>query len=431
MPKPGSQFSRYIIPDDLDPEGICCVSVPVPDDVQWRAQFLGALWRMSLQTHYERDDNQSGKTVAARWRLVYAEVRDNMGICTPSDNVMRVTINANFRMQLLIEFTANGLDGIAPDRPDTFYGEDSGDTGDDVLRRENALCNACIDYIATVADDLSSKVEAAGLTGIPFITPIVWSIAPVAGALFIGALSVLVLEVVKALGKDWIRQKVACCMYDNLRGVAITEANFNTSLTGCGFAALSDEEIVRDMLEAGVNDRENWLAFVNVLGSFMGSVGALETDCACGIFEHTFDFEIDDQGWETRADQDRDFGVYTAGVGWESVFGFETVWAERLYVQIQDFDQRELLSIESVFIVNSGSVAGRNASSEAVLAEVVQGTETWTNWPQPGEVRVLWEGLADADEIRVTMVDGWPGATAGRDYILKAVHVVGRGVDPF
>jgi hypothetical protein len=354
-----------------------------------------------------------------------------MGVCTPSDNVMRVTINADFRLALRVEFTANGLDGIAPDRPDTFYDEDSGDVGDEEQQRSNALCNACVDYMATVADDLGQKIRIARVAGMPLLSPIVLSIAPVAGALFIGALSVLTQLTIEALDDEETRRKVACCMYDNLRGVAITEANFNASLTGCGFGGLSDEEIVRDMMEAGVNDRDNWLAFVAVLGNFMSNVGDLETDCLCGLFEHTFDFEIDDQGWTTRAEDDRDFGTYTAGVGWESVFGFQAVWAERLYMQIQDFDEREVLSIEAVWIVNDGSVASRNCIVEAVKADVVQDGRTIADWPQPGEVRNLWEGLEDMDEIQVTMVDGWPGATEGRDYILKAVHVVGRGVDPF
>jgi len=431
MPKPGSNFSRYVIPDDLDPESICCVSVPVPDDPQWRAMFLGALWRLSLQTHWERDDNQSAKIVAARWREIFHEVSNNMGTCTPSDAIIRRTINADFRLALNVEFTANGLDGIAPDRPDTFFDQDTGDAGDDVQRRSNALCNACIDFVNTIADDATNVARTAGLTIVPALIPIVWSINPIGGAVFVGALSLLSLIAQAAFNDEEIRHAVACCMYENLQGVAITEANFAASLTGCGFAPLSDNEIVREILESGVNDRADYLAFVSVLGSFMGAVGSSETDCACGIFEHTFDFEVSDQGWTTRAEDDRDFGVYTAGVGWESVYGLQVVLAERLYMQIQDFDERVLLSIEGVWIVNDGSVASRNAIVDAVLADVVQDSESWTDWPQPGEVRVLWEGIESADEIQVTMVDGWPGATEGRDYILKAVHVVGRGTDPF
>jgi len=79
MPSPGSKFSRYVIPNDLNPAGTCYVLVPVPDDVEYKAQFLGALWRLSLQTHYERDSNKSGKTVAAIWRSVWTQVNAVFG----------------------------------------------------------------------------------------------------------------------------------------------------------------------------------------------------------------------------------------------------------------------------------------------------------------------------------------------------------------
>ncbi len=297
MPHERSQLSRYVIPNDTSPEGICCVTVPVPDDPQYRAQFLGAIWRLSLQTHYERDEAHSGQIVAAIWRQVYEEVRDGMGACAQQETGIRVTVTTSFRLQLMIEFTANGLDGIAPDRPDTFWDEDSGDAGDEIVQRENALCNACLDYVNTVADDLSQKILTAGLTGIPLITPIILSVAPVVGAIFIGALSILTELTIEAVNDEEIRRVVACCMYNNLKGVAITEANFNASLTGCGFAALSDEEIVRDMLEAGVNDRANYLAFVNVLGSHFGLVGHEVIDCNCGIcdqYVESFDTGLED-----------------------------------------------------------------------------------------------------------------------------------------
>jgi len=283
MPHERSQLSRYVIPDDTSPDGVCCVTVPVPDDPQYRALFLGAIWRLSLQTHYERDAAHSGQIVAAVWRDVYEQVRDSMGQCSQAETFISVTVTTNFRMQLMIEFTANGLDGIAPDRPDTFWDEDSGDVGDEIVQRENALCNACMDYVNTIADDLAKKILAAGITGIPAITPVAMAIAPVAGAIFIGALSILTELTIDAVNDPEIRRMVACCMYDNLKGIVISEANFNASMTGCGFPALSDEEIVRDMLEAGVNDRANYLAFVNVLGSHFGLVGVEIIDCNCGI----------------------------------------------------------------------------------------------------------------------------------------------------
>lgn len=433
MPKTGSQFSRYVIPNDLFPEGICCVSVPVPDDPQWRAQFLGALWRLSLQTHYERDANQSGKVVAARWRDVYSDVRDNMGICTPSDNIMRVAINTNLRLQMQIEFAANGLAGLAPTRPDTFWDADSGDAGDEIQQRENALCNACLDYINTVAEDLVAKIEAASLFALPIITPIVMAIAPVAGAVFVGALSVLELLTILAINDDEIRRKVACCMYDNLAGVALTEASFNTSLTGCGFAALSDEEIVREMLEAGVNDRGNYLSFVNVLGSHFALVGAGDLDCVCGIWEHTFDFETgDEQGWTDRATDGRPFGVFEAAKGWVSEWaGLIEVGEddERLYIE-RDFDSRTILKIQ-VFYTTAGVQGGslRETWTTLKLVGAQQDQDAYGNFSTPSTFVNTWEGSESCDEIETTLVGD--SASDNSEAVITKVIVWGEGTDPF
>jgi len=83
MPTPQGKFSRYKIPDDLAPLGICNILVPVPNDTEYVAQFLGSLWRMSLQTHYERDSGHSGAIVAAIWREVWVSVQNALtGGCT-------------------------------------------------------------------------------------------------------------------------------------------------------------------------------------------------------------------------------------------------------------------------------------------------------------------------------------------------------------
>lgn len=57
--------------------------MPVPNDTEYVAQFMGALWRMSLQTHYTRDSGHSGTIVAAIWRDVWETVQNNLaGGCT-------------------------------------------------------------------------------------------------------------------------------------------------------------------------------------------------------------------------------------------------------------------------------------------------------------------------------------------------------------
>lgn len=432
-PTAGSNFARYVLPDDPDPAGVCCVSVPVPDDPQWRAAFHGALWRLSLQTHWSRDEDYTAKVVAARWRQVWVEVGNSMGICTPSDNIMRVAINANFRLAMNVEFTANGLDGIAPDRPDTFFDEDSGDAGDDVQRRSNALCLACIDFVNSVADDAKSVAMTIGLTTTPVILPIVWAIAPIPGAIFVAGLVLLNLIAQFALNDEDLRRLVACCMYENLQGQAITEANFAASLTGCGFDPLSDEEIIREILEAGVNDRGDYLAFVSVLGSFMGAVGEGVAECPCGLWEHTFDFEISDGGWKDRTADGRPHGIWEEGVGWVSEFdsqaGGPPADAERLYIEIEDVPNRTVVRVECQFVTSGGAAPTSTVAVAILEADQLQDDEVVSPFDGDATVVLIWDGEEQMDEIEVTMVS--PSDDGSEVYILKKVIVTGRGADPF
>jgi hypothetical protein len=78
MPSPRGKFSRYKIPDDLEPSGICHILVPVPNDTEYVAMLMGALWRMSIQSHYERDDGQSARVVASLWRGVWVAVQGGL-----------------------------------------------------------------------------------------------------------------------------------------------------------------------------------------------------------------------------------------------------------------------------------------------------------------------------------------------------------------
>lgn len=433
MPTDRSRLSRYVIPDDLDPDGICCVTVPVPDNPQWRAQFLGALWRLTLQTHYERDANKSGKVVAARWRQVYSEVRDSMGICTPSDTIIRRTVTATLRLSQLVEFTANGLDGIAPDRPDTFFDEDTGDTGDEVQQRTNALCNACIDFVNTIADDAVDVARTAGLTIVPALIPITFAISPIGGAIFTGALSVLSLIAQAAFNDKEIRRKVACCMFDNLEGKAITEANFAASLTGCGFGALSDEEIIREILESGVNDRGDYLAFVSVLGSFFGAVGDAQLDCACGVWEHTFDFELENDGWTDRAEESRPYGNYVASQGWTSEFAGPPELPgndERLYIQKKSFPSRTILKYQ-VFYDTTGTQGGslRATGVNLKLGGVTQATEGYGVFSTPSTFVTTWEGSESVDELEQFLAGD--SSSDNSQAVITKVIVSGEGTDPF
>jgi len=63
-------FSRatFALPNVLSPSGYRCVQVNIPDDNDYLAAFMGAIQMLAKWVSWERDDNQSGKIVAQRWK---------------------------------------------------------------------------------------------------------------------------------------------------------------------------------------------------------------------------------------------------------------------------------------------------------------------------------------------------------------------------
>lgn len=84
----------YPLPDDLDPEGVICVCVPIPNDFRHKLAFLGQLDMLSRWYTWAKDDAHSGRIAAARWRTVTAQVRKDLdmdcgcgggGVLTPTN----------------------------------------------------------------------------------------------------------------------------------------------------------------------------------------------------------------------------------------------------------------------------------------------------------------------------------------------------------
>lgn len=452
MPKSKSNFSRYKIPDNLNPSGICCVCVPVPDDREWIAQFMGAIWRMSLQTHYERDTAHNAIVVAAKWREIWSEV-NAMNCCQggaqQNINIYMKLIHTQIYMEVLSQLWIDAAFDVqiaffqCPDNFDT----DAGDLGPDIAARNRALCMICNSWVAESFNTGMSWIEdssvgitaiATGAVAVPIIP--IWVI--VAG---FSAVAISMSIVYQQLQLPAYREYMACAMYEALKGVSTG----NRAAFGAAWDSLPvrppppetpDQNIARDAIEvwgrAQLRLKDNYLAFVSQLDAAMQIAGELtDDDCVClSDWTHVFDFEIDDQGWTTMWDDDRDHGVYSPGVGWVSEFelqgGVTPPRAERLYIQITDFPSRTLTSVVAEWLVDSGSFSGRNAPVLIKLADVLQDNQPHTDWPQPGVVTTTWVGSETADEIETICVDGLP-ALVDRLYILKKVTVTGTGLDPF
>lgn len=294
----------------------CCINA------EWMSHILGTLAVL------EWPDMWQGTPEEIEFALdQIKEIQDAM-TCEcggGGDSVTRINIITSFRFQLRRAFESGGLDAIAPDRPDTFFDEDSGDTGDDIQRRSNALCNACLDYVNTVADDALAIARDIGLEVIGIAGPILYALGPLPAVVSVLVGADIAAATYLLFTDRGIRRDIACCMRDALIGQTITEDNFEASLTACGFSLPEPREVIRDLVEFGLDNQGNYLAFVSALGGYFAASSIAVLACPCDFWEHTFDFTIDEQGWtawdpgiDTPSPGD-DFparAVYLANTGW-------------------------------------------------------------------------------------------------------------------
>ncbi len=301
MPTAGTQFSRYKIPDELDPSGICCISVPVPNDREWIAQFNGAVYRMSIQSHYERDAAHSGTIVAARWREVWRAIQ--VGCCDQSSANINIQIQQQMVNNMQMAFTwtqvwITGTQTVSNDYyaiPDT-YSTDAGDAGDDVFRREQALCLAVQGWIAEVTNYMQSwlignfdeiSVVAGGvLTGAAAISGFVmWPI------LFgFVAAGIIAEDAFWELRSQVYRDYLVCRMLANLEGKnpdirADFEQALDADTIGRPTPQSPTQDIARDLIEtyirAQLNNLDNYLMFAGQLGTAMDIARSDAIECPC------------------------------------------------------------------------------------------------------------------------------------------------------
>jgi len=301
-PTVGSNLSRYPIPDDLDPSGFCCVSIPVPDDPQWRAMLLGAIWRLSLQTHWERDAAKSAKTVAARWREVWREVSE-MTCCSerPIDIAIQNTVlntQISIYMQTIRQMWIDNSENVQLafyQVPDNFD-SDAGDAGPDIALRDAALCIAATSYVAELFNRgmrlLLGQTEEALAIGAAAIQlsaplPVIGQIIVVGGIILVGVSGVTVYQ---QLANAEYRNYIACGIYEALRGSATSSfEDFEQALDNLPSRPpppqTTPENIARDAIEtwarSQINNIDNYLSFVRNLNAAMDYAQSTGGGCAC------------------------------------------------------------------------------------------------------------------------------------------------------
>lgn len=286
----------------------CCING------EWMSHILGALATLEWPDMWEGTDEEKQFALDQIVRI-----QDAMTCrCGTGTRIIQKTVNENYRFQLGLEFNLNGLDGVAPDRPDTFFDEDTADIGDDIIRRENALCMACIDYVHTVLDDAARTAEDVGVTvGTTLFQP-AFALGPMAGAAFVAGVAFLTLGAIAFINDPVSRFEIACCMLDGLKGKAITNVNFESSLSNCGFTVPSDVDTIREIVESSLNDQGNFISFVKSVGAYFSFADVQPISCPCidlGLF---CDFTIDECAFDAVLGPNGPEAAYVAETGWNN-----------------------------------------------------------------------------------------------------------------
>lgn len=305
-------FRPFISPIPIPTVGICdAPAYGVCINAQWWSIIRGLLHTLDQPDVWESEDPDDIFAVRQEVREV-ASMSGCLCGYPPGIWVTNIAVNRTLNLQLNEIFEDGGLPAVAPDLPDTSYSEDTGDTGNEVARRRVALCWAVHDYVATIVEQGIFNAFISDTTTLLATGAISFFLGPLGGLVYAVGSNVMETLINLVADDPDLITAVSCCMYDNLLEADLTQANFESSLDGCGFGALSDEAFVADAIRSGLDNQGNWLSFMAMLGSFM-NVTDETSNCICPVDPGCLsDFTIDNGDWHAVLAS----AIYSAGIGW-------------------------------------------------------------------------------------------------------------------
>jgi len=311
-------FLPFVTPITIPAAGICeDPAINLCINSTWMPIIRGLFQVLDQPDVWDTEDDDEIFAVRQQIKELMA-----MGDCLcgygATDAVIRLSVDLTLHNQYVKIFNDDGLDGVAPDRPDTAFDEDAGDTGDEIRRRELALCGAVTDYVTSVVEKGIFNAFIPDAVTLLTSGAISFLVGPLGGLVYRFASEVFEAIINKVANDPGLIEDVACCMLNGLEGKAITEANFEAALDDCGFGPVSDQAFISDAVKTGLDDTGNFLSFVAILGGYMDVVDILDV-CPCDTGADCVDFTIDEQGFSPDIRPGPVLGaLYVAGVGFDN-----------------------------------------------------------------------------------------------------------------
>lgn len=307
-----TQDKGYPLPDPITGYPLICVTLKIPDALQYRQDFIGHIWQLGKWWTWEQSgipgDDRAARA-AAYWReLLFDHLR--IGDCEVDccDEILAAlaVIQSQANDQAALNLTTSvtqqqieserlrdaleeRYDGtptsINPNAPTTNFGA-SGD-------RFDALCagiTAFVYQFARSQADSARAAEVGGLLGIALIAALLIPGlnffflvgASIAVTLGLGTVGVSLETAIAALTDQDALGNVICYMRDTLKAQSVTEANWNACLNSYPFGVGTHEAIIADFIKPTL--ARNYLTILNILGqAYTGVVdGVALPECPCG-----------------------------------------------------------------------------------------------------------------------------------------------------
>jgi len=306
-----SDDKGYPLPDPVTGYPLICVTLKIPDVLQYRQDFIGHMWQLGKWWNWEQSglpgDDRAARA-AAYWReLLFEHMK--IGDC-PVDccddilaaigalqtqandqaalNLTRDVTNQQIQSQGLRDVLEGRYDGtptsINPNAPTSDFGS-SGD-------RFDALCAGLMAFVYGFARAQADSARAGQVTGLLAVALIAGLLIPGLNFFFIVGASIFValgmgtigvsLEVaIQALTDKDALNNVVCFMRDTLKAQGVNEANWVACLDSYPFGVGSHEAIVCDFIKPTL--QKNYLTILNILGeAYTGTInGDVLPECPC------------------------------------------------------------------------------------------------------------------------------------------------------
>lgn len=214
--------------------------------------------------------------------------------------------DTNFQRKALYDGTPDSIHINAPTI--TFNQQEADPSAPEQALRDTALCAAVTQYVYNrVAAAIYAIAAAAGLALgaggalVVFGGPLAWIVGGI-----IAIIGALTLDALEAAAEDTeALQQVICDLYDALEGATINQTAFTSALNGI-IGETTNEETIIACLQAHPSALENWLYFLDLLGSgYDAALGGVNVNCSC----------------EDLCDLDADFEVAQEATPWTLVEG--------------------------------------------------------------------------------------------------------------